>query len=158
MAAPKGNRFWEARSSHGRNPIFPEPEALTEACLEYFEWVDENPLQEAELVKFQGDAKSVSVSKMRAMTIDGLCNFLDIGTSTWDDYRKRDDFSEVCARVEQTIRQQKFEGASAELLNPAIIARDLGLSDKQDHTSSDGSMKPTIIELVAVVPSEETED
>ncbi|EAA2291737.1 DNA-packaging protein, partial [Salmonella enterica subsp. enterica] len=22
MAAPKGNRFWEARSSHGRNPKF----------------------------------------------------------------------------------------------------------------------------------------
>ncbi|MEX8971554.1 DNA-packaging protein, partial [Escherichia sp. E4736] len=27
MAAPKGNRFWEARSSHGRNPKFESPEA-----------------------------------------------------------------------------------------------------------------------------------
>ncbi|ECS3557312.1 DNA-packaging protein, partial [Salmonella enterica subsp. enterica serovar Agona] len=25
MAAPKGNRFWEARSSHGRNPKFESP-------------------------------------------------------------------------------------------------------------------------------------
>jgi hypothetical protein len=28
------------------------------------------------------------------------------------------------------------------MLNPAIIARDLGLADKKDHTSSDGSMSP----------------
>lgn len=34
-------------------------------------------------------------------------------------------------RVEQIIRQQKFEGAAAELLNPNIIARDLGLADKK---------------------------
>ncbi len=142
MTAPMGNRFWEARSSHGRNPIFSVPEEVESACLEYFHWVDDNPLQESELVKFQGDAKSVSVSKMRAMTIDGLCNFLDIGVSTWDDYRKRDNFSEVCLRMEQIIRQQKFEGASADLLNASIIARDLGLADKKDHSSSDGTMTP----------------
>lgn len=44
MAAPKGNRFWEARSSHGRNPKFESPEALWAACCEYFEWVEANPL------------------------------------------------------------------------------------------------------------------
>lgn len=44
MAAPKGNRFWEARSSHGRNPKFESPEALWAACCEYFEWADDNPL------------------------------------------------------------------------------------------------------------------
>lgn len=47
MAAPKGNRFWEARSSHGRNPKFESPEALWAACCEYFEWVEANPLPEA---------------------------------------------------------------------------------------------------------------
>lgn len=46
MAAPKGNRFWEARSSHGRNPKFESPEALWAACCEYFEWVEANPLWE----------------------------------------------------------------------------------------------------------------
>ncbi|MDR6901408.1 hypothetical protein J2W52_003032 [Rhizobium miluonense] len=37
MAAPKGNKFWMARSSHGRNPIFATPEDLWNACNEYFQ-------------------------------------------------------------------------------------------------------------------------
>jgi hypothetical protein len=40
------------------------------------------------------------------------------------------------------IYEQKFTGAAADLLNPNIIARDLGLADKQDHQSSDGTMTP----------------
>ena len=40
------------------------------------------------------------------------------------------------------IYEQKFTGAAAGLLNPNIIARDLGLADKTDHASSDGSMSP----------------
>ena len=48
----------------------------------------------------------------------------------------------VTKKVEQIIYNQKFAGATAGLMNPNIIARDLGLSDKTDHTSSDGSMSP----------------
>ncbi|SMP36850.1 terminase small subunit, partial [Shimia sagamensis] len=52
---------------------------------------------------------------------------------TWREWRKsRKDLSSVMTRVEQIIRQQKFEGAAAELLNPNIIARDLGLADKKE--------------------------
>lgn len=36
--------------------------------------------------------------------------------------------------MEEIIRTQKFEGASADLLNPNIIARDLGLAEKQEHS------------------------
>ena len=42
------------------------------------------------------------------------------------------DFSEVCADAERVIYQQKFQGAAADQLNPAIIARDLGLADKKE--------------------------
>lgn len=138
MPAPEGNKFWTARSKHGRNPIFEDPQRLWEACEQYFLWVDENPLQEEKLVSFQGESKREPVAKMRAMTLTGLCNFLDIGISTWWDYRKRQGFSEITGRVEQFIYQQKFEGAAANLLNPNIIARELGLADKQEHTGPDG--------------------
>jgi DNA-packaging protein gp3 len=80
----------------------------------------------------------IEVPKMRAMSIGGLCIFLDIARPTWGEYRKKDDFSVVCTRVEETIRAQKFEGASAELLNPSIIARDLGLAERQEHTGAEG--------------------
>jgi len=42
------------------------------------------------------------------------------------------DFLRVVRDIEQTIYNQKFTGASADLLNANIIARDLGLRDKQD--------------------------
>ena len=138
MAAPKGNKFWEARSSHGRKPIFESPEDLWKACTEYFEWVEGNPLWEHKVTQYQGDPVEMAVPKMRAMTLSGLCIFLDIAVDTWELYRKREDFIGVTKQVEEIIRSQKFAGAAADLLNPNIIARDLGLSDKQEHTGADG--------------------
>lgn len=138
MAAPKGNQFWKLRSSHGTNPIFETPEQLWDACCQYFQAIEENPLQAAELVKFQGNANIKYIPKMRAMTIDGLCNFLSICNKTWYNYANRKDFLHVTMRAERIIRDQKFTGAAAELLNPNIIARDLGLSDKKELTGKDG--------------------
>lgn len=138
-----GNRFWEARSSHGAYPKFSNPDDLWEACCEYFDWNLDNPLFEDKLVTFQGSATHEPVEKMRAMTISGLCIFLDVSRSTWDEWRTaRPDLSDIIARAEAVIYEQKFTGAAADLLNPNIIARDLGLADKQDNTSSDGSMTP----------------
>lgn len=134
MAAPKGNQFWKARSKHGRDKIFSTPEVLWDACQEYFKWIDDNPLQAAELVKFQGKAKIKHLPKMRAMTISGLCIFLDCEQKTWANYRERKDFLQIITRVEEIIRTQKFTGAAAEMLNPNIIARDLGLADKREHS------------------------
>jgi hypothetical protein len=150
MAAPIGNQFWKARSTHGRAPIFTNSDVLWEACAEYFEWVELNPLWESKPFAFQGIVTVEAMPKMRAMTISGLCIFLDIARSTWDEYRADKDFSGITTRVEEIIRTQKFEGASADLLNPNIIARDLGLADKKDLSSSDGTMTPpNRIELVA---------
>jgi len=132
MSAPIGNQFWRARSSHGRNPIFATPNDLWEACEQYFQWTEDNPLYEDRLVTFQGAATHEPVAKMRAMTVQGLCIFLDIARSTWDEYRKREGFSDIVTRAEAIIYQQKFSGAAADLLNPSIIARDLGLADKQE--------------------------
>ncbi|GAA6162582.1 DNA-packaging protein [Pelagimonas sp. KU-00592-HH] len=128
-----GNKFWQARSSAGPKPLFETPEALEIACMEYFDWVHENPLVTVELVKFQGEAKQAEVPKMRAMTIGGLCLFLDVTQRTWSMWREdRADLLPVITRVEEIIRAQKFEGAAADLLNPNIIARDLGLADKKE--------------------------
>ncbi|WP_084398294.1 DNA-packaging protein [Henriciella aquimarina] len=145
MAAPAGNRFWEARSSHGRKPIFESPDDLWGACVEYFEWVEENPLYGVDVVKFEGSAHDHPVPKMRAMTIAGLCNFLDIAQVTWAEYRTRsEDFTLVTSRVDSIIRQQKFEGAAADLLNPRIIARDLGLAEKHEHSGPNGGPMQTV--------------
>ena len=121
-----GNSLWRERTTHGRPPVF-EPDELWDACTEYFDFIDENPVMTVELVKYQGLASKVEVPKMRAMTLDHLYNFLDISPQTWANYREKSDYMEIIGKVERIIRTQKFQGAAADLLNANIIARDLGL-------------------------------
>lgn len=134
-----GNRFWEARSTAGPKPKFANGDDLWKACVEYFEWVDENPLYEDRLVTFQGFARHEPAAKMRAMTIDGLLLFIDTTWETWGQWKKnRPDLSEIITRAEKVIRSQKFAGAAADLLNANIIARDLGLADRNELSGPDG--------------------
>lgn len=130
MAAPKGNQYWKSRKKHGPKRRFKSPEQLWGSCCEYFEWVDSHPLFEDKLYSYRGKAFHVSVPKMRAMTVTGLCSFLGIGIDTWIRYRNDEDLCDIVTRVDMIIQAQKFEGAAAGLLNPNIIARDLGLGHK----------------------------
>lgn len=131
MAAPKGNQFWKQASKHGRNKLFSSPEHLWEAAKEYFEWCDKNQLIE---VDYKGkDATKVLIPKMRAYTWSGLELFL--GIDSFREYKTNPsykEFSQIIARIDKIIYTQKFEGAAAGFLNPNIIARDLGLSEKTE--------------------------
>ena len=138
MAAPKGNQFWRRREVSGRTPLYTDPEKLWQDCLEYFEWCDANPLQYDKIMSAGGDVVNATGYKLRAYTIDGLCLRLDIDRSTWKEWRKRKDISAVVARADATIRSQQIEGATAELLNPNIVARLNGLSERQEVTGKDG--------------------
>lgn len=134
-----GNRIWEARSSAGPKPKFSDPDKLWAACVEYFEWVEAHPLHEAKAFSYEGVVKIEALPKMQAMTITGLCLFLDVSVQAWHNWRSdRPDLIEVITRAESVIYQQKFAGAAAELLNPNIIARDLGLADKKEHSGPNG--------------------
>jgi len=136
MAGHLGNQFWKARSKHGRDRLFASSELLWEACCEYFQWVEDNPLFEMKPFAYQGEVVQEPVAKMRAMTINGLCLFLNIDLTTWRAWREVDDFSIVVAKAEQIIYEQKFTGAAADLLNANIIARDLGLAEKRQVEST----------------------
>tara|TARA_R110002072_G_scaffold266030_1_gene424897 strand:+ start:2347 stop:2802 length:456 start_codon:yes stop_codon:yes gene_type:complete len=131
-----GNQFWKARSKHGRDKIFATPKALRDAAEEYFEWIEQNPLREEKIFQYQGAIVDGSISKMRAMTITGLCRFLHVDFKTWEDYKKRNDFIHITREIEEIIRDQKFTGAAADLLNANIIARDLGLKDSSEVEST----------------------
>lgn len=122
-----GNKFWHMRKKHGGPRIFETPDDLEAACMQYFDWVDENPLYEA---KAFGSGLRMNVPKARAMTIHGLCIFIGIGRRTWDSYRDREEFKEVIEMAESVMFDQKFAGAAAGFFSAAIIARDLGLADK----------------------------
>lgn len=142
MAATKGNQFWKARAKHGRDKIFKTPELMLEAAFDYFAWVEDNPLTKA--IIYQGGVSASPEKLMRAMTIKGLCIYWGVNTQYLNDFignlnldeKVNQDFSSVISTIKEIIETQKFEGASAGLLNPNIIARDLGLADKKELSGS----------------------
>ena len=142
------SRWWKQHSKLGRKPRFTSPEQLELSCDEYFQWVDNNPLYVRKVCGVSAGVVLVEdLPKMRAMTLTGLCIFLDITTQGWGDYRAKAMFSSVCRAVEHVIYGQKFVGAAAGLLNHAIIARDLGLVDRKDVTSNDQPLASSVIIL-----------
>ena len=148
MSAPIGNKFWLQRSSHGRKPVFSCPEKLWDMACEYFNWCIENPLSEVKAFNCgeMGIVKE-KLPKMRAMTIQGLCFFLDISDDSWANYCKKEDFIGICNDIKRVIYTQKFEGASAGLLSASIIAREIGLSNGDSSISSKDSIELEIKKL-----------
>ena len=137
MPAPKGNKYWELRSKHGVDKLFTSSKLLWDAAVEYFEWCEENPLLESKAFAYQGEITTATLPKMRALTLSGLCLYLHCNEAYFRQFKSRltekdEDFATVITQIEQTIYNQKFQGAAADLLNANIIARDLGLSDKKE--------------------------
>ena len=150
MGAPKGNQFWKLRSKHGCDKLFKTPELLWEAACEYFEWCEENPLHETKAFAYQGVISTEVLPKMRAMTLSQLCFYLGVNETYFRTFKSQlpkdeKDFNSVIKDIENIIYNQKFQGASADLLNANIIARDLGLADKSDITSGGEKIQTTII-------------
>jgi len=78
---------------------------------------------------------STALPKMRAMTLKAFQIFADISHTTWDNYCDKEDYVAITTRVKDIIYSQKFEGAAATLLNPNIIARELGLKEHAENTN-----------------------
>lgn len=119
------------------NPLNPKlytPETLWQAAIGYFQWVEENPLQEEKVFCNKDGICTHTVNKLRAMTIKGLCIYLDINEDTFLNYEKDPTFFGIPTRIRQIIYEQKFTGAAADLLNSSIIAKELGLKDSTEHS------------------------
>lgn len=142
MGAPKGNKFWELRSKHGRDKLFATPELMWDAACEYFQWCEDNPFlsTEAKTVsgyKENGSIETVEIPKIRPYTLQGLCLYLDCNTHYFNQFEanlKEEDkgFSPIITRIREIIYNQKFSGAASGFFNQNIIARDLGLVDKKE--------------------------
>lgn len=142
-AAPKGNQFWKLRYRHGTKKAFETPQILWDAACEYFEWAENNPLIETKAFNFQGEIIYAKIPKLRAMSLNALCLYLGCNEAYFRNFKSqprtdKKDFSTVIELIEKTIYDQKFTGASADMLNANIIARDLGLADNQKHEIKGG--------------------
>ena len=131
----RGIKPWNARATRGAPQLYACPDLLREACLEYFEWIEANPLKSIKVGFSYGVAVTHEIEHPRAMTKTGLAMFLGVTDETLQDWKKtREDLKPVILWAEKCIWNQKFEAAGAGLLNANIISRELGLADKQIHT------------------------
>lgn len=167
MPAPEGNQFWKLRSKHGREKIFSDPQTLWDAACEYFQWCDNHPWTTRKATqrtipakkkgKKKGEEEEETLTQtyqeitptQRPYSIGGLCVFLRVSASYWRVFRgrcndaKEEDYLAVIDNIEEIIRTQQFEGACVGAFNSNIIARTLGLADKQevDHTTQGKEFK-----------------
>jgi nitrogen regulatory protein PII-like uncharacterized protein len=139
----KGEKMWTLRQFDDAKPRLYYPHELLDKFIEYKEWIEENPLYEGILHQKSGNI--LDVPKMRAMTIKGFCLYAGIAQNTFYGYAKKEEYKVIIQVIEDAVYVQKFEGASAGLLNTNIIVRDLGLSDTVKHSISDE--RKTIDEL-----------
>lgn len=131
--------LWEvAKKGVGQPPKFESPEQMLHRAYDYFAWCKEHPLIEPKAFSSQGEVIYGDTIKMRAMTQEGLCVFLNVSVATWHNYKAKPEYLEVTKHIEGIMRDQKFSGAAAGFLNPNIIARDLGLKDASEveHSGS----------------------
>lgn len=143
------NQWWKARSRHGVKPKFPVGEVgarmLQEACEDYFEYCMDNPLIEDKPMVEDKCIVHEEVPHLMVFTLSGLQLFVDVSQAQWNEWRtSRPDLAQVISWAEQTIRTQKFVGATAGFFNATIIARDLGLADKREVSGPDGGPIETI--------------
>ena len=94
---------------------------------------EDNPLWEMKAFAYQGVVIQEPVAKMRAMTLSGLCLFISVTETTWQNYRKNEDFLVICNEVEKYIYNQKFAGAAADTGNDS--ATTTGIYDGSDAVS-----------------------
>lgn len=130
--------WWDAQSSLGPKPLITTPEELWDAAREYFVWNEKHPLWEQKVFAYKGETTREPLPRMRAMSLEALCHFLDIPTNEWENLRKNGDLLPTCKRIEEVIYSQKLQGASADLMNANIIARDLQLKDHKEHSGPGG--------------------
>jgi len=166
-----GNRFWEARTKHGIDKMFKTPKILKDAVIEYFVWVQDNPLPSAAV----HDGKVIMVPKMQAMTMKGLCIFLGVNNRYFGQFKARveealladpkgevdqkkfklnTEFATVITWVEDCIFTQKFTGAAAGLLNGNLISQELGMRGKIEvnHKNNGGKFEPVQNNVIIRMP------
>lgn len=169
MVAPKGHPIW----GNPRKPKKYTPQKYWEGACKYFDWSIKNPIKIIEQSKMpqklpsnykketHGPIKNftkqvIELPHARAFSIERLCVFLNIHRSTFNNYlsgKGYETYFDISLRIKDIIDSQHFEGGMSGLFNAGIVTRKLGLAEKNDHTSSDGTMTPNII-----VSSKKTEE
>ena len=130
------------------------PQQIWDKFIEYQELNKKNVYNRPELIK-SGDMAGtvVNVELIPPLTIVGFAVHLNVTHKTlcewFNDTDKEGNTTELCevsTRIRDIIQSDQLSGASVNVFNPAIIARLIGLTDKQEinHTGESQSVNINI--------------
>ncbi|CAH9013333.1 terminase small subunit, partial [Vibrio phage F35 g1] len=139
--------LWEIMKGPGQPPAFSSPDEMWDRAVEYFQWCGNNVILEDKIFKMKdptgGDSLEHDyVMHKRPMTVAGLCIFLNISRASWYNYKKLPEFLDITEAIDAAMFEQKFSGAATGQFNANIIARDLGLTDKQEIKMDNANVVP----------------
>jgi hypothetical protein len=131
------NQFWKNRTKHGKDKLYMDRAVLKEACMEYFQWCDDNPVPNAELLKSGDWAGTLAEAPLRRpYLLSGLLIHLGVSDQWWLNLRKdttKDaDYLGVVIWADRVIETQQLEGALVGHFNPRIIAAKQGINEKTE--------------------------
>lgn len=134
MAAPKGNKFWQQRSKHGRDKLFESTELLLESAQQYFEWCDENPIKTIEVTTTDKGTYTKEKILQIPYSRDGWFAYIGCSENWLREFKKtaNKDFLRVIEEIEIHIDTNQFIGATVGIFNASIIASKLGLTNKTE--------------------------
>ncbi len=133
----KSDKPWLAGKPKNTECVY-DGQDLWEVACEYFEWCFNNPVIEE---RYDRKGISQTVDLPRAFTVDGFLVFAGLSKRKWDKYCYEDSISEfIAGNILAIIRNQKFENAAVRKMDPAIIAKELGLANRSVTTTTTKSL------------------
>lgn len=121
----------------GRTKLIESPEQMLELFKQYQQYCKDNPIFKEDYVG--KDATKVHRELERPLTWVGFECYLsdmeiinDLGDYESNKDNRYDDYATIVSRIKKYIENDQFSGAAVGIYNHNIIARKLGLVDKQE--------------------------
>lgn len=141
------------------------PEKLLEYFRQYKDYEENNRLHKIEYVGREGMRVETPLHYPLSMEAFKSWLFVNGIISDLSDYVKNkdgrySDFTPIITHIKEFIFAHNFKGASVQLLNPNLIARQLGIKEQTDVTSDNEKIHSLTKEITVnvVLPKEEDED
>jgi hypothetical protein len=122
----------------GKNKYIETPQKMWELFEAYRKDVKDNPRVRHVFVGKDGNSDFERLE--RPLTIEGFKNYCydvvgDITAYLVNRDNAYNDYSTICTRIKETIRQDQIEGGMVGQYNPSITQRLNGLSEKVENTN-----------------------
>lgn len=134
MPAPKGNKYGVGRDSF--KPKTYQPKEWWDKFIDYLEDRGNKVWNKKEAIKsgdMAGTVMDVPVSL--PLTMESFCVYANVSMDTFRNYESKlgyEDYFDLTTRMRTIIESEQLEGATVGAYNQNIIARKLGLTDKQE--------------------------